>query len=250
MRLNRFLARAGIASRRHADEAISAGRVSINGNLVTRLGTIVQDGDLVEVDGVAVERPSTRTYLLLNKPLGVVTTMHDPRGRRSVAEFVAGRRGVFPVGRLDYDTGGALVLTDDGDLAHRLLHPRYGVEKAYRVEIAGSVPAGDLSKLRDGILLSDGRASATKIRLLAARRDRSLIDLTIHEGRNRQVRRMFEALGHRVLGLTRVRFGPLHLGDLAPGGTRELTAREIAALRDIAGSRAARLVPPRPEVMQ
>ena len=231
MRLNRFLARAGIASRRHADDAISAGRVSINGNLVSQLGTLVQEGDVVEVDGVAVEQPTTRTYLLLNKPLGVVTTMNDPQGRRSVAEFVAGRPGVFPVGRLDYDTGGALVLTDDGELAHRLMHPGYGVEKTYRVETAGRVPPGDLSKLREGIVLSDGRAVAMEVRLLTARRDRSVIDLTIHEGRNRQVRRMFEVLGHRVLVLTRIRFGPLDLGDLAPGRTRELTAPEIAALR-------------------
>ena len=146
MRLNRFLARAGIASRRHADDAISAGRVSYQRNRRIALGTLVQEGDVVEVDGVAVQQPARRTYLLLNKPSGVVTTMHDPQGRRTVAEFVAGRPGVFPVGRLDYDTGGALVLTDDGELAHRLLHPRYGVEKTYRVEIAGGIPAADLTQ--------------------------------------------------------------------------------------------------------
>lgn len=231
MRLNRFLARAGIASRRHADETISAGRVRINGSVVSRLGTLVRDGDVVEVDGVAVQQPLARTYLLLNKPLGVVTTMHDPEGRRSIAEFVAERPGVFPVGRLDYDTGGVLVLTDDGELAHRLMHPRYGFEKTYRVEVRGVISAADLSKLRDGIPLSDGPAAAANVRLLSARRDRSLVDLTIHEGRNRQVRRMFEALGHQVLDLTRIRFGPLHLGSLAPGRTRELTPNEIEALR-------------------
>jgi pseudouridine synthase len=225
------LARAGIASRRHADEAISAGRVSVNGTVVSRLGTLVEDGDVVEVDGVAVRQPSTRTYLLLNKPLGVVTTMNDPQGRRSVAEFVAGRPGVFPVGRLDYDTGGALVLTDDGELAHRLMHPRYGVEKTYRVEIAGSISTADIGKLHAGVRLNDGPAAAARVRLVGMRRDRSLLDLTIHEGRNRQVRRMFEALGYRVIGLTRIRFGPLHLGELEPGGTRELTPNEIAALR-------------------
>lgn len=190
----------------------------------------MQDGDSVEVDGIAVEQPAVRTYLLLNKPLGVVTTMSDPRGRRSVVEFVRGRAGVFPVGRLDYDTGGALMLTDDGELAHRLMHPRYGVEKTYRAEIAGAISSADIGRLREGIFLSDGRSAAAKVRLLSVRRDRSLLDLTIHEGRNRQVRRMFEALGHRVLSLTRIRFGPLHLGDLAPGRTRELTPGEIEAL--------------------
>jgi pseudouridine synthase len=205
--------------------------VSINGSVVSRLGTLVQAGDVVEVDGIAVQQPATQTYLLLNKPLGVVTTMHDPQGRRTVAEFVAGRPGVFPVGRLDYDTGGALVMTDDGELAHRLMHPRYGVEKTYRAEIAGVVSTEDLKKLRDGIDLSDGRAAAATARLLSALRDRSLVDLTIHEGRNRQVRRMFEALGHRVLALTRIRFGPLDLGDLAPGRTRELAPDEVEALR-------------------
>jgi 23S rRNA pseudouridine2605 synthase len=205
--------------------------VSINGSVVSRLGTLVQAGDVVEVDGIAVQQPATQTYLLLNKPLGVVTTMHDPQGRRTVAEFVAGRPGVFPVGRLDYDTGGALVMTDDGELAHRLMHPRYGVEKTYRAEIAGVVSTEDLKKLRDGIDLSDGRAAAATARLLSVLRDRSLVDLTIHEGRNRQVRRMFETLGHRVLALTRIRFGPLDLGDLAPGRTRELAPDEVEALR-------------------
>lgn len=148
-----------------------------------------------------------------------------------MAEFVAGRPGVFPVGRLDYDTGGALMLTDDGDLAHRLLHPRYGVEKTYRVEVAGAVTADHVEKLREGVALHDGIATATNVRLSAVRRDRSRVELTLHEGRNRQVRRMFEALGLRVLGLTRVRFGPLHLGELAPGSTRELTPREVSALQ-------------------
>lgn len=232
MRLNRFLARAGIASRRHADELISAGRVGINGGVVSALGTIVRDDDLVTVDGAAVAQPLKRTYLLLNKPLGMVTTMSDPQGRRTVGDLVADRPGVFPVGRLDYDTSGALILTDDGELAHHLLHPRYGVDKTYRAEIGGRITAAELGKLREGVTLPDGRAAAAKVRLLGVRQDRSILDVTIHEGRNRQVRRMFEALGHRVLRLTRIGFGPLQLGGLAPGRTRELTPREIAALRD------------------
>jgi len=181
------------------------------------------------VDGQVVELPGQHTYLLLNKPVGVVTTMRDPQRRSTVSDFVA-RPGVFPVGRLDYATGGALLLTDDGDLAHSLLHPRFGVEKTYRAEIAGRLSAEDVHRLMRGVALSEFRAAAAKIRVVAARRNGSVVDVTIHEGRNRQVRRMFEALGHRVLGLTRMRFGPLKLGTLPPGRFRELTPRERAAL--------------------
>jgi 23S rRNA pseudouridine2605 synthase len=231
MRLNRYLARAGVASRRHADELIADGSVRINGKIVRELGTIVGLDDRVEVDGAVVELPEARTYLLLNKPLGVVTTMRDPQGRRTVAEFIAGRRGVFPVGRLDYDTTGALLLTDDGELAHRLLHPRFGVDKTYRAEIAGRLSPEEVKRLLAGIALPDGRAAGAKVRVLAVGRDRSTVEVTLHEGRNRQVRRMFEALGHRVASLTRLRFGPLKLGELAAGEVRELTKRELEALQ-------------------
>ena len=201
----------------------------VNGKRVTELGVVVEDGDRVEVDGEVVQLPGEHTYLLLNKPVGVVTTMRDPQRRSSVGDLVA-RPGVFPVGRLDYATGGALLLTDDGDLAHCLLHPRFGVEKTYRVAIAGRLSAEDTHRLSRGVTLSEFRAAAAKVRVVAARRDGSVIDVTIHEGRNRQVRRMFEALGHRVLALTRMRFGPLKLGTLPPGRFRELTARERTAL--------------------
>ncbi len=228
-RLNKFLARAGVASRRHADELIAGRRVRVNGRVVQELGTVVEDGDRVEVDGKVVELPGEHTYLLLHKPVGVVTTMRDPAGRASVADLVV-QPGVFPVGRLDYATGGALLLTDDGDLAHSLLHPRFGVEKTYRAEIAGRLSAEDLHRLVHGVTLPDFRAAAAKVRVVATRRDGSVVDVTIHEGRNRQVRRMFEALGHRVLALTRTQFGPLRLGTLPPGRFRELTPRERAAL--------------------
>lgn len=231
VRLNRYLARAGVVSRRHADELIAAGKVRVNGRLVRELGVSVIDGDRVEVDGRLVSPGLERIYLLLNKPLSVVTTMRDPHGRRCIAEFVAGVPGVFPVGRLDYDSGGALLLTDDGELAHHLMHPRFGVEKTYRVEIAGRLAPDDVPRLLDGLPLDDGRAGGAKVRVLAVRRDRSLVDITIHEGRNRQVRRMFETLGHRVLNLTRTRFGPLRLGDLSPGQVRPLTGKEVQALR-------------------
>ena len=231
IRLNRFLARAGVASRRHADELIAAGRVSIGGKAVRELGTLVEPGSEVRVDGTPVAPAAQLTYLLMNKPLSVVTTMRDPQGRRTVADLVAGQPRVFPVGRLDYNTAGALLLTDDGELAHRLLHPRFGVDKTYRAEIAGRLSADEVRRLMAGISLEDGRAAGAKIRVLAVKRDRSAVDVTIHEGRNRQVRRMFETIGHPVLALTRIRFGPLRLGSLPEGHVRALTEKEVEALQ-------------------
>ena len=231
IRLNRYLASAGVASRRRADEMIARGSVRINGTTVRELGTLVAAGDRVEVGGVRLELPAEPTYLIFNKPLGVVTTMRDPHGRRSIADFLIDRAHVFPVGRLDYDTAGLLFLTDDGELAHRLLHPSFGVDKTYRAAIAGRLSSDDVRRLLAGLVMKDGRAAETRVRVLAVRRDRSLVDVTIHEGRNRQVRRMFETLNHPVLELTRTRFGPLKLGALPPGRVRELTGKEIEALR-------------------
>jgi 23S rRNA pseudouridine2605 synthase len=231
VRLNRYLAQAGVASRRRADELISCGSVRVNGRTITKLGTLVDEGDRVEVDGEAVRIPSERTYLLLNKPLGIVTTMRDPQGRATVADLVPGGARVVPVGRLDYATSGVLLLTDDGDLANALLHPRYGVEKTYRVAIAGRLSERDVRRLQEGIELDDVRTAPATVRVAALRREGSVVDVTIHEGRNRQVRRMFAALGHSVLALTRTRFGPLRLGNLSPGCVRPLTAKELAALQ-------------------
>ena len=166
----------------------------------------------------------------MNKPVGVVTTMRDPQRRRTVADLLPRGVHAVPVGRLDYDTAGVLLLTDDGELAHRLLHPRFGVEKTYRASIAGRLSAEDVRSLQRGMRAGDFRSAAAKIRVVAVRRDHSIVDLTIHEGRNRQVRRMFEVLGHPVLALTRTRFGPLRLGALAGGAVRSLTSREFAAL--------------------
>ena len=230
MRLNRYLARCGIASRRHADELILKGAVRINGRAVRELGTLVNSIDYVEVEGRAVQIPRELTYLVMNKPVGVVTTMRDPQQRRTVADLLPDGVRAVPVGRLDYDTGGLLFLTDDGELAHRLLHPRFGVEKTYRAAIKGRLSAEDMRSLQRGIRLGDFRAAGAKIRVIAVRHDHSVVDLTIHEGRNRQIRRMFEALGHPVLALTRTQFGPLRLGALAGGAVRPLTPRELAAL--------------------
>jgi 23S rRNA pseudouridine2605 synthase len=203
---------------------------------------LVRPGDRVEIDGTALCVPNEPTYLLLHKPLGVVTTLRDPQGRRTVADLVPAQPRVVPVGRLDYDTAGALLLTDDGDLAHRLLHPRFGVEKTYRATIAGRLDASDVTRLREGVALPEYRAAGARIRTIAVRRDHCVVDISIHEGRNRQVRRMFERLGHPVLALTRTRFGPLKLGELPAGHCRPLTKKERSALVQLTGLQATRLV--------
>lgn len=209
-----------------------------------QLGSSVDDDAKVEVDGRLVQPVRSQTYVVMHKPVGVMTTMHDPEGRRTVAELVE-RAGiaarVVPVGRLDYDTSGVLLLTDDGETANILTHPRFGVEKTYRATVRGRLEPGAVEKIMHGIRLDDGRAAPAQVRVVAVRRERSLLDITLHEGRNRQVRRMFEEVDHPVLALVRLRFGPISLGALAPGAVRAATERERAALHRIADeARAAR----------
>jgi 23S rRNA pseudouridine2605 synthase len=242
VRLNKYIAQAGVTSRRGADELIARGRVRVNGRVTRELGTIVGAGDLVDVSGTPVRPAAEALYLVLNKPAGVVTTLRDPEGRRTIADLLPRGPRVVPVGRLDYDTSGVLLLTNDGELANRLLHPRFGVEKRYRATIAGRLDAQDVKVFREGVLLERSeRAAGVKVRVVAARRDHSVVDITLHEGRNRQVRRMFEALGHRVVALTRLRFGPIALGELLPGRTRPASAKELAELRRIRDGRNAGL---------
>jgi 23S rRNA pseudouridine2605 synthase len=237
LRLQRYLAASGIASRRRSEELIVAGLVRVNGRVVRELGTSVESDDVVEYGGRIVAPALEAAYIVMNKPLGVVTTMRDPEGRRTIADLLQRQgwdRRVVPVGRLDYDTSGVLLLTDDGALAHVLTHPRFGVEKTYRATLRGRLTAEQVADLQRGMKLEDGPAQPARLRVVATRRGTSSVDVTIHEGRNRQVRRMFEELGHPVIGLTRLRFGPLALGSLAPGEIRDATAREVSALRVIA----------------
>jgi 23S rRNA pseudouridine2605 synthase len=234
MRLQRFLAQAGIASRRASEALIVSGRVAINGKVVRELGTRVESGDRVALDGRRLQ-PQRREIVALHKPVGVVTTMRDPQGRKTVADLLRELRApaaprLVPVGRLDYDTSGLLLLTNDGDLAFALTHPRFGVEKIYRVTLRGRLETEEVRRLQDGMMLDGRRTAAARLRVVAVAADRSVVDLTLHEGRYRQIRRMFEALGHQVLALERRRFGPIGLGGLAPGKLRSLDQHERKAL--------------------
>jgi 23S rRNA pseudouridine2605 synthase len=229
MRLNAYLARAGVASRRRADDLIKADRVRVNGE-PGQLNTFVEAGDAVEVDGRSVELQQL-AYVLLHKPPGVVTTAREPRGRPTVVELADHPVRVVPVGRLDADTTGALLLTNDGPLAHRLAHPRYGVEKVYEAEVEGEPSDEALRRLAEGVELDDGPTAPARARRLGPSR----LELTLHEGRKHQVKRMCDAVGHPVTRLHRGRYAGLGLGDLAPGEWRELTAGEVAALRKAGG---------------
>jgi 23S rRNA pseudouridine2605 synthase len=225
VRLNAYLARAGVASRRGADELIKAGRVTVNGE-PGQLNTFVAARDRVEVDGERISAHQL-TYVLLHKPAGTVTTVRDPQGRPTVVELVDVPERVVPVGRLDADTTGALLLTNDGPLAHRLAHPRYGVEKVYEVEVGGEPDDDALHALAEGVELEDGLTAPATVRCLAPSR----LELTLHEGRNRQVKRMLDAVGHPVRRLHRSAYAGLTLAGLGPGDWRELTEAEVEELR-------------------
>ena len=225
MRLNAYLARAGVASRRKADELIKAGRVRVNGE-PGQLNTFVESRDRVEVDGEPVAKQQL-AYVLLHKPTGVVTTASDPQGRPTVVGLVEHDSHVVPVGRLDVDTTGALLLTNDGPLAHRLAHPRYGVEKVYEVETWKEPNDEALQALAEGVELEDGVTSPARVRRLGPAR----FELVLHEGRNRQVRRMCEAVGHRVRSLHRSVYAGLGVESLQPGEWRELSQDELELIR-------------------
>ena len=229
MRLNAYLARAGVASRRGADALIKAGRVTVDG-APGELNTFVEASHVVRVDGREVGKQALR-HVLLNKPRGTITTARDPEGRPTVVDLVGGDVRVVPVGRLDRDTTGVLLLTNDGPLAHRLAHPRYEVEKVYVAEVQGEPGEDALRKLAEGIELEDGPTAPARVTLLGPSR----LELVLHEGRNRQVRRMLEAVGHPVVKLRRSRYAGLAPGRLKPGEWRELTRDEVRRLRRLVG---------------
>ncbi len=245
IRLQKVLANAGVASRRVCEELIIEGRVKVNGKKVTELGTRVDpELDKVEVNGNPIQLDSSRIYIALNKPLGVVSSMRDELGRPDLHQFTLKYDRVFNVGRLDAETTGLLLLTNDGDLAHKLAHPSFGVSKLYWARVKGDVSQQTMNSLLAGVELEDGLAQADKIRLLDAASDESLIEIVLHSGKNRIVRRMFEAVGHPVIGLVRKSFGPIQLGPLRPGQVRELNKMEVGALMKAAAGKSAN--PPRP----
>jgi len=231
MRLQAFLARAGAApSRRKAEAPILAGRVAVNGETAT-LGQAVTPEDEVSLDGTPIRLPDTLVYLALNKPAGFLTTMMDDRGRRTVATLMPDVPGLVPAGRLDRDTTGLLILTNDGDLAHRITHPSSGIEKHYHLTLENPAPAAAITALAAGPTLEDGKMRPPKLSNLDRTRDATTLDMTIHEGRNRIIRRACVAVGLRLVSLHRTRVGPVSLGDLPGGEHRPLTPEELGALR-------------------
>jgi 23S rRNA pseudouridine2605 synthase len=234
IRLQKVLAAAGVGSRRHCEELIGEGRVEVDGQIVRRFGARVDPGrQVIRVDGKRIPSRQDLVYLALNKPTGVLTAMSDDRGRKTIADLLPGGEAterLFHVGRLDYDTEGLILLTNDGELAHRLAHPSYGVLKTYLADVTGSVPANLGKRLAAGVMLEDGPARADDFRIVDRAPSQTLVEITLHEGRKHIVRRMLAEVGHPVTRLVRIRFGPIKLGRQEPGTTRDLTTAEIGEL--------------------
>lgn len=235
-RLQKVIAQAGVTSRRKAETLITEGRVKVNGKTVTELGVKVSPDDKVEVDGIPLEREEP-AYFLLYKPTGVISSVKDDKGRKVVTDFLPEEveARVFPVGRLDYDTSGAIILTNDGEFANKLMHPKYEIDKEYIAKIDGIPTKKELNQLKRGMRLEDGKTAPAQVKMLSAdgKKKTSIIRLTIHEGRNRQVRRMFEALGYNVLKLKRERYGNLDLRGMNSGDIRPLKPHEVKYLNQI-----------------
>ncbi|MCZ8532272.1 MULTISPECIES: pseudouridine synthase [Psychrobacillus] len=235
-RLQKVLAHAGVASRRKAEEMITQGKVKVNGKVVTEQGLKVSDNDVVEVEGVKLEKEQ-KVYYLLYKPRGVISAVSDDKGRKTVTDLLPHvKERLYPVGRLDYETSGVLLLTNDGDFSYALTHPKYKVDKTYVARVKGVPLKEQLRPLERGIVLEDGKTAPARVKLLSSERkaDKSIIEITIHEGKNRQVRRMFDAIGFPVQKLKREQFGFLTLHGLNAGEWRELTTHEVKQMRVLA----------------
>ncbi len=240
IRLQKLIASSGLASRRKAEEMIAGGLVTVNGAVVTELGTKVDpERDHVKVEGRHLKAAQPYVYLMLNKPKHVMSTLHDPGGRPTIKNFLHGVSvRVFPVGRLDFDSEGLMLLTNHGDLAQAMLHPRYHVPKTYLIKVKGVLTDEEIKQLERGVRLDDGMTGPATVKKIRKAEQNSWVEITIHEGRKHQVKRMLETVRHQVLKLTRIRMGPLRLGDLAPGEFRFLTDREANALRELLEHRA------------
>ena len=237
VRLQKLLASSGVASRRRCEQLMLAGRVEVDGEVVTRLGTRIDPRTaVVRVDGARLPPLTDTAYLALNKPVGVLSTMSDPQGRPTLADLVAGRpERLFHVGRLDADTSGLLLLTNDGEVAHRVAHPSYELSKTYVAQVSGAVRPSVIRRLLAGVELDDGTARADRVTVRETHAGRSIVEVVLHEGRNRIVRRMLDAVGHPVQSLTRTAFGPVRLGTQRAGTLRELSRDELGSLLDAVG---------------
>ncbi len=233
MRINKYLSSSGLDSRRKCESYITDGRVRVNGKKITDLATDIKEGDVVEVDGKPVDHYVRKTYIMLNKPKGCVCTSHDDKGRKTVMDFVKVNKRVFPVGRLDYDTEGLLLLTDDGDVTNKITHPKNGVKKVYSVKVEGEPSQSELKRLRSGISYNGVAYSAAEVSVQGVDRGDTKLLITITEGKNHEIKNMIESLGRRVLFLKRVAVGDIRLGGLARGEWRYLNDREIAYLRSL-----------------
>lgn len=231
MRINKYIASSGLASRRKADELIANGNVKVNNMVLTEPGYDVQEGDIVEVNGRRVEGSEEKVYIMLNKPVGYVTTVKDEQSRPTVLDLVTDVDArIFPVGRLDYNTSGLLILTNDGDFAYRVAHPKHHMGKTYRAKVQGVVSREKLVKLRHGVDIGGFVTSKTEAEIIKELPRQTVVEITIYEGKNRQVRKMFKAIGNPVVELERIAIGEVRLGRLAVGGYRKLTPKEIKTL--------------------
>ena len=234
MRINKYLADAGVCSRRKADDLIANGNVSVNGVTLTKPGYDVQDGDEVKVNGQVVRAGGPKVYYVMNKPIGCVTSVSDDVGRTTVIDYFDDSNArLFPVGRLDYNTSGVLLVTNDGDFAYKLTHPKHNIDKLYRVRIAGQISKEDISKLRHGVDIGGFVTSRARVDVVSWTNHSTLLDVVIHEGKNRQVRRMFEAVGKHVEELTRLEFAGIGRGHLKPGQYRKRNPNEVSRLMSL-----------------
>ena len=234
MRLNKYIASAGVCSRRKADELIANGNVKVNGVVVREMGTNVEEGDKVTVNGTPIEADEAKVYVAVNKPMGFVTSMSDDKDRRTVAQLVADiPERLFPVGRLDYNTTGLLIMTNDGDLTYTLTHPKHEVGKTYVATVAGVLSDARLARLRKGVDIGGFVTSPAKVKVLKQNPRSAVVEITIHEGKNRQVRKMFAAVGNKVQSLERTAIGDIRLGRLLPGHYRKLTKAEVEYLKSL-----------------
>lgn len=232
-RLQKYMAKCGVASRRKSEEIISQGRVSVNGKVTKEIVMIDEELDIVKVDGQMINLEEKKVYIILNKPVGVITSVKDQFNRKTVTEMINIKERVYPVGRLDYDTSGLLILTNDGDTAFKLTHPSHEIEKVYEARIKGIPKADEIEKFKSGLSIEDYITAPSNIEILMKYENSSLVHITIHEGRNRQVRKMCNAINHPVLELKRIKMGDIELGDLESGKWRELTEWEVEYLKGL-----------------